>query len=218
MAACGKSYKKLWGGKHRRAHIQDEHGALFDAVVEFRTYQFMIRGLKLPEDEDDADEPSNVPGPTFHPARQRFVEQTMRQPLPHEQKGLESDLVRWILYWNIPFRFFESRDFKGHIERLNNLYRIPTANTLTQRMEYTVHIWKHMLKSYILNNVRRCAITADSWQSRGKKHFLGVTLHFMTAKYKMISCVIGMERIIESQTAEELLKIISKLKCFLFTP
>lgn len=206
---CGQLYKKKGGGRSRKKHLINAHGEMYDALEEFRYYQCQIQDIELPvEDEDDT---STTPKRTrFEESRIQHILNRVTEPFPYEQTQFQTFLLKLMAVKGAPYALFDDDIFRDMMAHINPGYNVPSTGSLQLTMHDAVRLKRIELAQYIHQNMIQGAITADGWTSADRRKYFGVTLHFVTPKYQMASMVVGMERVKSSQTAETLLRSLSK--------
>ncbi|KAI1321725.1 hypothetical protein EDD11_000001 [Mortierella claussenii] len=208
--ACGQRYKKTGGGRSRKNHVLNQHPELYEAVREFRTYQWMVRGFDQPLELEEDEAPA-TPKTKFEVAREGFVLENMKRPLPHEQNVFEDYLLKSVVNDGVSFNYLNSDSFRGICATLNPLFSIPSTDVLQSNLDSKVMKMRQHITQRLTYLQIRGAITADGWTSADQRKFLGVTFHFITPTFEPATVVIGMERMHGSQTAEVLLKKLCKV-------
>ena len=114
-------------------------------------------------------------------------------------------LLSLVTKQGVSYATLDSAIFKEMIALLNPAYRIPRMVTLQRLLSDKINTWRTGMVTYIQHHVYRSAITMDSWTNgTGDRKFLGVTLHFMDADYKMRTLAIGMALMAKPQCSEYL--------------
>lgn len=79
----------------------------------------------------------------------------------------------------MPFKAVESDGFKNLMQTACPLYKIPSRNTFTRRVDEIYEVISCKFKEY-LSKVEHVAVTTDAWTEMMQvKSFLGITLHLI---------------------------------------
>jgi hypothetical protein len=211
---CGKIFKKSGGSRTRLNHVTSAHPELYDALREFRTYQFGVQAIELPLESEEIDTPATPKKSRFETVRDEFIISNMKQPLAFEQQTFVDLLLKLVTVRGAPFALIDSEEFRALCGLLNPLYTVPSTASLQRSLDSSVRNNRQKIQEYIHHNVVHGSITADSWTAIDRRKYLGITYHLLTPTFKLASVVIGMERIVGPQTSDTLFKAICKLYTF----
>lgn len=152
-----------------------------------------------------------APNATYNGVREDILK-TIQAPTQSEQDQYVDFLLTLVTKQGVSYATLDSVIFKGMIALINPAYRIPGMVTLQRILSDKVNTWRTGMVTYIQHHVYRSAMTMDSWTtSTGDRKFLGVTLHFMDADYKMRTLAIGMALMVKPQCGEYLCGEVEKI-------
>ena len=217
VEACGKKLQAD-GSSHRRiTHIERRHNDIYKAILAFRGFQELIQAKGLADQWQQILMDTKIaPNSTYNGVREDILK-TIQAPTQSEQDQFVDFLLSLVTKQGVSYATLDSVIFKGMIALVNPAYRIPRMVTLQRILSDKINTWRAGMVTYIQHHVYRSAITMDSWTtSTGDRKFLGVTLHFMDADYKMRTLAIGMALMVKPQCGEYLCGEVGTCALFLY--
>ncbi|XP_030750852.1 zinc finger BED domain-containing protein 4-like [Sitophilus oryzae] len=109
-------------------------------------------------------------------------------------------VVGFVINDNMPFNVVEGKGFVNLMKELAPMYRVPTRNTIKDRVDKQFEVMSGAFKTMI-KNINHFTVTTDIWTADMQaKSFIGVTIHFIK-DLLMLSATLGVSELDESHTA-----------------
>ncbi|CAG8526270.1 27760_t:CDS:2, partial [Gigaspora margarita] len=83
-----------------------------------------------------------------------------------------------------------NKSFQTMIKRLNNIAKIPSANTISNKIIKTFNYEQANLQKKLQEIPSKISLTLDTWTSRSQKSFIGITGHWISNEWKLQQCTI----------------------------
>jgi hypothetical protein len=119
-------------------------------------------------------------------------------------------VVGFVIADGLPLSVVESERFRELVEVLDPRFSLPSRKTLKEHLKQKFIT----IKQQIHLEARRApalAFTADAWTSPANQGYVGVTVHFVSAQWKLVSKCLGLRQLAEAHTAENLMNIITEI-------
>jgi len=113
---------------------------------------------------------------------------------------MEKNLIRWIVIHQHPFTIVEENYFINFVHSLHPSARIPTANTVKNRIMDCYKEDKIKIKALLKDIPGKVSFTMDCWTSPSAKSFLSLTAHFIDKNWKLKSIIIDFIQMNDSHT------------------
>ena len=120
------------------------------------------------------------------------------------QKRVNSAILHMIVKDLQPFSVVDDEGFRSLLHVIDPSIIIPSRTTLSRH---------HLVEAYDdaiirlkarLADIDAVGLTTDSWTSRSTENYVAVTAHYVTADYKLESCLLECFKYSERHTAENL--------------
>jgi len=210
---CGHSLAYGGSSQLRMNHITGAHNEIYRALVEFREFQKIIKAKNVAGIWQQQLDTITNPQAVYSGVRGDILK-ALQRPTQSEQDKLVSFLLSMVTKQGVSFATLTSPIFRGMMKLANPSLTIPATPTLQRLLGNQVNYWRREMVKFLQIHMYRGALTMDTWSSsNGDRKFLGVTLHFMDAEYKMRTLAIGMVPMEQSQTSEYLCEQLGK-RCF----
>ncbi|CAG8807661.1 44748_t:CDS:2, partial [Gigaspora margarita] len=92
-------------------------------------------------------------------------------------KDWYNDLIKWIISDNQSFVVVENIFFQTMIKRLNNIAKIPSADTISNKIINIFNYKQDNLQKNYKEIPGKISFTLDTWTSKNQKSFIEVTAH-----------------------------------------
>ena len=115
--------------------------------------------------------------------------------LPDEQRAaIFEEFIAWIVDDKQSFRVVENDRFRGFVNRLNHLYKLPSRRTLVRGIQDQFEQAEARFMNILSNIPGKVALTCDGWSSRTMKGYFAVTIHWICEKWVHRSAVLDFIR------------------------
>lgn len=174
-------------------HIGDKHRDIWEALQLFRTKQ---------EEAAEAKRLQPTISESFH--------RTGTKPLTKSQSNaFLRSVTKWIAKGLVPMSYLEQLEFRQMLHILDSRYRVPSIRTFKKDLRaYKAELTNKLID--IIGNCGKVAMTADGWKSSKGESFFGVTLHYVTDDWNIMTITLAMQSIAERQVASFLKETLSK--------
>jgi hypothetical protein len=125
-----------------------------------------------------------------------------------KQQKLTLDLIDWIIDDMQPFTVIKNKKFQKLINNLESEYQIPAISTIKNIMFKAVQQTKEQLKQCLSSATISASFTTDEWTSNHKP-YIGVTIHWISADFKLHQALLSLEENLYPHTA---INLFHKLK------
>ncbi|XP_077972609.1 E3 SUMO-protein ligase ZBED1-like [Styela clava] len=146
-----------------------------------------------PDNRSDLDESSS---------KQSKLE-LIRPILPAQQEKITSLVVDFIVKDMRPLSTIEGTHFKRLMGHVAPNYSLPSRRTITRRVEEE-YCEKKMELKRVLENIKHMSLTFDAWTSVKMEAYLGITAHYVDAKFNLCSCVLSVKPLDDRHTAKNI--------------
>ncbi|XP_077972201.1 E3 SUMO-protein ligase ZBED1-like [Styela clava] len=146
-----------------------------------------------PDNRSDLDESSS---------KQSKLE-LIRPILPAQQEKITSLVVDFIVKDMRPLSTIEGTHFKRLMGHVAPNYSLPSRRTITRRVEEE-YCEKKMELKRLLENIKHMSLTFDAWTSVKMEAYLGITAHYVDAKFNLCSCVLSVKPLDDRHTAKNI--------------
>jgi hypothetical protein len=99
--------------------------------------------------------------------------------------AISSILLRWIICYQLPFSIVEDDDFKTLIAALNPLYKLPSRQTISIKIQSIYEKQCESIKEYFKNHNSKVSLTTDVWTACTNQAYMSITLHWIDNEWKM---------------------------------
>ena len=180
-------------------HIGDKHSDIWEALQLFRTKQ---------EEAAEAKRAQPTISESFH--------RTGTKPLTKAQSNaFLRSVTKWIARGLVPMSYLQQPEFRQMLQLLDSRYHVPSTRAFKKDLRAYKAELTHKLID-IIANCGKVAVTADGWKSSKGESFFGVTLHYVTDDWNIMTITLAMRSIAERQVASFLKEILRKF--FFFGP
>jgi galactitol-specific phosphotransferase system IIB component len=123
-----------------------------------------------------------------------------------DKTNADSKLVDWVVNHSQPFSVIEQEDFVEFVGALRENYKLPTRNTIRNRIIKKWSDEKARVRKLLKNEISgfRCGVTTDMWTSAAKKGYMVITMHYINQDWLVKSVVIAFIRVLYPHTGERL--------------
>ncbi|CAG8852769.1 14533_t:CDS:2, partial [Gigaspora margarita] len=83
-----------------------------------------------------------------------------------------------------------NKNFQTMIKRLNNIAKIPSADTISNKITNIFNYEQANLQKKLQEISGKISFTLDTWTSKNQKSFIGVTAHWISKDWKLQQCTI----------------------------
>jgi coproporphyrinogen III oxidase len=97
------------------------------------------------------------------------------------------------------------------IKRLNNEVKIPSANTVTNRISKIFSNEQDNLRKKFQEISSKISFTLDCWTSKNQKSYLGVTAHWISNNWQLQHCTIEFSYFEGSHSGKNLSDVFFKI-------
>ena len=97
------------------------------------------------------------------------------------------------------------------IKRLNNIAKIPSADTISNKIIKTFNYEQANLQKQLQEIPGKILFTLDTWTSKSQKSFIGITGHWISNEWKLQQCTIEFCHFESSHSGQNLSDIFFKI-------
>ena len=134
----------------------------------------------------------------FHPQR-KFDKNDPRQ------KAITDALIKMIVKDLQPVYIVEREGFRDFVNVLEPRYTIVSRKHLQQTLLPSCHVKVEEAIRSALMEIDTCSLTLDIWSSRRMHAYLGITCHFVTKEWEVLSLLISCSQLHGHHTGENIL-------------
>ena len=187
---CGKSIKVVKGNtSNLMSHLKSRHSKIYEEV------------RRKTDEKRKSKQPSS---------QSRVLKRHTQQSLPgiaakkaklDSSSTLHKKITRGIAGMMIhdfqPYSFVEDRGFSELMQQLEPRYQIPHRTTFSRSV--VPSMYKEAKKevesklSDVLQSKNKMSLTTDMWTSEANDAYLGLTCHFLTADFELVSLCLAVE-------------------------
>ena len=137
-------------------------------------------------------------------AKQQKWTSFFRTPVtPSKSKRVTELILNLIIGGVRPISLVEDEDFKIFVNEVVPGYNLPTCRTFTRKLEEKLTTCKASIRN-LLRDVKYASTTTDLWSSITMDSFLGVTMHFVDAEFKLVNLVLATKEVSGAHTGENI--------------
>ncbi|CAG8606210.1 16682_t:CDS:2, partial [Cetraspora pellucida] len=100
-----------------------------------------------------------------------------KEKLIFTQENCYNDLINWIISDNQSFIVVENNFFQTMIKRLNNIVKIPSTNTISNKIVKLYNDKQINLQKKLQEILGKISYILDTWTSKNQKSFIGITAY-----------------------------------------
>ena len=120
------------------------------------------------------------------------------------QKALTKALLKTIACDQLPLSIVDSQTFRNLLLTAEPRYVIPSRSTFRNSLLPTVIQEMEEAMRRELARLSNVYLTIDLWTNRNMTNFLGITIHYIDAEWKLRSFVLAMDSFLGRHTAENI--------------
>ena len=121
------------------------------------------------------------------------------------QKAITDAVIKMIIRDVQPAYIVEREGFRELLNVLEPWYTVVSRKHIQQSLLPSYHSKVAEAIKNTLSNVDTCSLTLDIWSSRRMHAYLGVTCHFVTKEWKILSLLLSCSKLLGRHTAESIL-------------
>lgn len=124
---------------------------------------------------------------------------------------IDSALAYFIATNMMPYSLVEREGFQLFVNALNPSYKLPSRKTLTESRIPSMYSDTRTIIGNIIKSANFFSFTTDCWTSSSNQPFIGLTCHFINAKFKLGSACLGCIELSEDHTGENIADVVQML-------
>ena len=140
--------------------------------------------------------------------RQRQLDAGQFRPYGRQDQAIVDDindsLLTLVVARQEPFSLVDSLYFKAFCKTLNSCYILPTRQTMVKRVLSEYNEWRGRLRTYLATQPGKFSFTTDIWSACNQQSYLGVTVHWIDAGWKLHSLFLDILPLQDAHTAEHI--------------
>jgi len=113
-------------------------------------------------------------------------------------------LVEWITIRDLPFSEVNAPSFRRMVCALNPDAKVPSADTVRRDIDKRLYDEKGRIRVMLQDAPGRLSFAIDAWTSPTMQAFLGITVHWIDADWRMHSLLLDMATLTGRHTGENL--------------
>ena len=113
---------------------------------------------------------------------------------------MKKNLIRWIVINQYLFTIVEKDYFITFIHSLYSSVRLPTADTIKNKIIAYYKANKIKMKTILKDLPDKISFTTDCWTSPSTKSFLSLTAHFINKEWELQNIIIDFIQMQDSHT------------------
>jgi len=113
-------------------------------------------------------------------------------------------LARWIIINQHPFTVVEETNFISFIHSLNPNIKVPTADTIKNKIISFYETDKEKIKTILQDVPGKISFTTDCWTSPSFKSFLSLTAHFIDKEWVLQNIIIDFIQMLGSHAGSDI--------------
>ena len=184
---CGKSIKTKTGNTtNLLSHLNIKHPNKY-ADVKKKTEEEKKRNAKRPRERD-------LHQVTF---KMMAKKKAKLETSSGRYKKITEKIAGVLIHDFQPFSFVEDRGFKKLMEELEPRYEIPSRTSFSRSVIPRIYKEvKEQVKSKVVDLQQRknkVALTTDMWSSEANESYLGLSCHYLTHEFELVSVCLAVE-------------------------
>jgi hypothetical protein len=105
--------------------------------------------------------------------------------VPYSLEAFKEVLVNWIVKKGLPFTVVEDDDFHAMIRMLRSGTKVPSANTIKNRIMDMFNAEKARVRALLQETPGKLSFSIDVWTSVNMEPFLGITVHWIDKEWRL---------------------------------